>query len=237
MTNNLNEVRCKYIGSVNEVEPINHRRYTFLENEEVSRLIVGLRFDSRNTDNSGNELIGQWALWDDKYTLYFHVNIKNDENIQCVAIRDLNIREELADKIKKLIKAESKFIKANEILQYSKVIVYFNSSLPYYNRVENWGNIDDYLKEKDLSHLKYKRKEIEVLKALLKPYINKKLVELHNGNFNIDYIDIISLENRDLVEVYEIEFNVVIDKDILFIGSARISDGEIDIINFDLHEK
>lgn len=232
MVNSSREVKCKYLGSVSEVEPISNRKYTFLENEEVCNLVIALRFDSRNTDIKRNEIIGQWARSDEEYTLYFHVNIKSDDSDRYVAIRDLNIRAKLASKIRKIVQAEKKFINANQELKNSKVIVYFNSSLPYYNSIENWGIINDYLLDKDLSYLNKSRVEIELIKNMLSPIIQVTLENEFGLNDKLEYLDVVELNAKELIDIYELEFNTEC-KGKIFKGNIVIINGKIDVRNIE----
>lgn len=203
---------CEYKGSVNEVEPISHRRYTFLQNNEFKKLIVALKFDSRNTDVEGNEILGEWAMSDEKYVLYFHVNIKPEENTQSVAIRDLVVRENLTDKIIAILNAEKDFIDANSELINSRVIIYFKSSLPYYSRIESWGSVRDYLESSDISYLKQSRKEIGIIKNLLSPYVNSELEKLYLEKKSYS-IDVINIQGDELLGNYEASFILRVDID------------------------
>lgn len=236
---NEREVICEYKGSVNQTEPINHRRYTFLPKEEVDKLVVGLRFDSRNTDSNRNEILGQWAISDDRYVLYFHINIEFDENAQSIAVRDSIIRNSLADSIKKVLKAETKLLESKEELFKSPVIVYFKCALPYYNRVENWGTVEEYLSDKDLKVLQYSRKEVDIIKLLIQEHIEKKIFDFYKNNedYKIGNIDFCNIESNEIIRVYCVDFivdainNGKIQK---FKGSIKIANKIVDIIEFEM---
>lgn len=236
---NEREVICEYKGSVNQTEPINHRRYTFLPKEEVDKLVVGLRFDSRNTDSNRNEILGQWAISDDRYVLYFHINIEFDENAQSIAVRDSIIRNSLADSIKKVLKAETKLLESKEELFKSPVIVYFKCALPYYNRVENWGTVEEYLSDKDLKVLQYSRKEVDIIKLLIQEHIEKKIFDFYKNDedYKIGNIDFCNIESNEIIRVYCVDFivdainNGKIQK---FKGAIKIANKIVDIIGFEM---
>lgn len=202
---------CEYKGSVTKTQPISHRRYTFLENDNFRKLVVALKYDSRNTDVNGNQLLGEWAISHDRYVLYFHINIKKDESTQSIAVQDSILRESLALKIKNILIAEKELLEKNKILCNSRVIVYFKSSLPYYDSVESWGFVRDYLYKNDLSLFKHHRKESDIIRLLLNPYIKEKLNKFEDDNDkdndNDEYfLDIVSLKGDEFSHDYRGEF-------------------------------
>ncbi|MGL4656160.1 MAG: staygreen family protein [Sarcina sp.] len=236
---NEREVICEYKGSVNQVEPVNHRRYTFLPKEDVDKLVVGLRFDSRNTDSNRNEILGQWAISDDRYVLYFHINIEFDENAQSVAVRDSIIRSTLAKSIKKILKADIKLLEFKEDLFKSPVIVYFKCTLPYYNRVENWGTVEEYLSDKDLKVLQYSRKEVDIIKLLIQEHIEKKIFDFYKDDedYKMGNLEFCNIDSNEVLRIYCIDFivDVLIKEKIQkFKGTIKISQEVFDIIQFEV---
>lgn len=193
---------CEYKGSVSDIQPVSHRRYTFLENESTKKLVVGLKYDARNTDVYGNEILGEWAISDDKYVLYFHINIKHNENIQSMAVRDITIREALADKIRNILMAERALFDTYKELYDSRIIVYFKSSLPYYNKVESWGFVHNYLQNIEVDFFKYYRKEREITKLLLHPYIKERIIEIYKEDRDYS-LDVVSLDGDEIACNYE----------------------------------
>ncbi|WP_297518998.1 staygreen family protein [uncultured Clostridium sp.] len=236
--NNKRNVICDYKGSVNQDQPVNHRRYTFLEKEENDKLVIGLRFDSRNTSSNRNEILGQWAISDDRYVLYFHINIEADENVQSIAVRNSIIRSKLAGYIRKILNADKKLISLNEELFKSPIIVYFKCALPYYNRVENWGTVEEYLSEKDLIILQYNRREVEIIKLLTREHIDKKMFEFYNGStdYKIGEIELVEIDSKEILGIYNLEFFVSVikeNKTDKFKMSLKIYDDIVDIIQFE----
>lgn len=237
--NDKKEFICEYKGSVNEFEPINHRRYTFLKKEDIDKLVVALKFDSRNTDSDRNEILGEWAVSDDKYVLYFHVNIDFDESIQSVAVRDSIVRNGLAESIKKILIIDKKLLNNKKELFKSSIIIYFKCALPYYNRLENWGIVEEYLSDKDLKVLQYSRREVDIIKLLIKEYIEDKISDFYNNdrNYKVNNIEIFDIESNEMIKIYFIDFlvDVLKNKEIQkFKGTIKISDKMIDIIKFEI---
>lgn len=205
-------VKCQYKGSVNKFEPIAHRRYTFLEKENIDNLVVALRYDSRNSDSYRNEILGEWAITDGSYTLYFHINVQADANSQSVAVRNAMIRSSLPEKIRKIIRADVDFINKNEYLKKSAVIIYFKSTNSYYNRVEQWGNITDYLSDIDIKMYTDKLKEVEFIKVLMKPMIFEKLRELYGFDYegNLLGLEIRDFKFIEFLKIFEVEVDVFV---------------------------
>ncbi|MGL4760197.1 MAG: staygreen family protein [Sarcina sp.] len=237
---NERAIVCEYKGSVSVEQPINHRRYTFLEKEKNDKLVIGLRFDSRNTDSNRNEILGQWAISDDRYVLYFHINIEADENAQSVALRDSMIRSRLVSYIGRILKADTRLINSNEELLKAPVIIYFKCALPYYNRVEKWGIAKDYLAYKNSKFGRHNRNEVEIIKLLMREHIDEKIFGFYNGNkdYNLRDIEFVDIDSKEVLEIHHIEFFVnVEDKDEVkkFKGTIKISNDVIDIVQFGLY--
>ena len=230
---------CEYKGSVDEFEPVDHRRYTFLKKEDGDKLVVALKFDSRNTDTARNEVLGEWAVSDNKYVLYFHVNIDFDESIQSVAVRNSIARNGLAESIKRILTIDKKLLENKKELFKSSIIIYFKCALPYYNRLENWGTVEDYLSNKDLKVVQYGRREVEIIKLLIKKYIEEKVCNFYDNDeeYKIENIDIFNIESNELIKIYYIDFlvNVTRTQKIQnFIGTIKISGKVLDIIKFEI---
>lgn len=230
---------CEYKGSVDEVEPVDHRRYTFLQKEDSDKLVVALKFDSRNTDSDRNEILGEWAVSDNKYVLYFHINIDFDESIQSVAVRDSIVRNGLAGAIKRILTIDKKLLENKKELFKSSIIIYFKCALPYYNRLENWGTVEEYLSDKDLKVLQYTRREVDIIKLLIKKHIEEKIYNFYNGNkeYKIDNIEIFNIESNELIRIYYIDFlvNVVKNEKMQkFKGTIKVSEKVFDIIKFEI---
>ncbi|MGL4451206.1 MAG: staygreen family protein [Sarcina sp.] len=231
-------VICEYKGSVNQVEPINHRRYTFLPKKDVDKLVIALRFDSRNTDSNRNEILGQWAISDDRYVLYFHINIEFDENAQSVAVRDSIIRSTLAKSIKKILNADIKLLESKKELLKSPVIVYFKCALPYYNHVENWGTVQEYVSNKDLKVLQYSRKEVDIIKLLIQEHIEEKVFDFYkDDDYKVDNIEFCNIDSNETLRIYCVDFLVDViknEKVQKFRGTIKISNKIVDIIQFEV---
>ncbi|MGL5635200.1 MAG: staygreen family protein [Sarcina sp.] len=231
-------VKCQYKGSVNKFEPIAHRRYTFLEKENADNLVVALRYDSRNSDSYRNEVLGEWAITDGNYTLYFHINVQADANSQCVAVRNAMIRSSLPEKIKKIIRADINLINEHEYLKDSAVIIYFKSANAYYNKVEQWGCINDYLLDVDIKMYTGKLKEVEFIKVLMKPMIVEKLKELFGFSYEgkVLSLEIKEFKFIEFLKVFEVEVDAVVkedDEDILYKASIKAVKDNINLFSLE----
>ena len=236
---NERAIVCEYKGSVSAEQPINHRRYTFLEKEESDKLVIGLRFDSRNTDSKRNEILGQWAISDNRYVLYFHINIEADENMQSVALRDSMIRSKLVSCISRILKADMKLINSNEELLKAPVIIYFKCTLPYYNRVEKWGVTEEYLVSKNSKFGRHNRNEVEIIKLLIKEHIDEKIFDFYKEgkDYNVRDIEFIDIDSKEILEIHYIDFRVkvkVVNEIQKFKGTIRISADVVEIVQFEV---
>ncbi|MGL4742251.1 MAG: staygreen family protein [Sarcina sp.] len=231
-------VKCQYKGSVNKFEPIAHRRYTFLEKENVDNLVVALRYDSRNSDSYKNEILGEWAITDGEYTLYFHINVQADANSQSVAVRNAMIRSSLPEKIRKIIKADINLINKHEYLKKSAVIIYFKSANTYYNKVEQWGYISDYLLDVDIKMYTDKLKEVEFMKVLMKPMIVEKLRELYGFDYegSLLGLEIKDFKFIEFLKVFEVEVDVFVkegEEEVLHKASIKAVKDNINLFSLE----
>lgn len=199
-------LQIEYRDYVNEVEPIDHRRYTFVEMQDRDILSIGLRYDFQKVSSKRNEILGQWAMTDGNYNLYFELDLDRDDKVASVAVRDAIVRRCLANSIKKIIKEDSSLIDANEFLKESPVIIYFKSSLPYYNKVENWGLVINYLEDDNLEFINNNKIEGDIIKLLLMPHINNQLEFLYGEpkEFCLQKINIVKVENKGINHIYNI---------------------------------
>lgn len=206
-------LQIEYRDYVNEIEPIDHRRYTFIEMENKDVLSIGLRYDFQKVNSERNEILGQWGMTDGQYNLYFELNLDRDDKVASVAVRDAIVRRCLANSIKRILKEDSALIIANKFLEDSPVIIYFRSSLPYYNKVENWGLVKNYLEDDNLEFINDNKLEGDIIKLLLMPHINKHLEILYGEykEFCLQKMNIVKVENKGIDYIYNIIVSLPIE--------------------------
>ena len=201
------KLEVDFKDSISAEDPINHRRYTFVDSKDGNAsLSIGLRYNFKKLASKGNEILGEWAVTEGEYILYFHIHLDKCNRPAGIGVRNAIIRRNLVDCIKQILKADIKLINKHAYLKQSNVIVCFKSSLPYYDKIENWGSVDDYIGENSFDFIPDSKLELDVIKSLLKPYIDKEVVDLYDEkkNYSMQKIEIISLENLGSISSYKV---------------------------------
>lgn len=206
------KLKREFRESVDLHEPVNHRRYTFVKNNDQYTLSIGLRYDFQKINSKRDEVLGQWAMTDGIYNLYFQVHLESDSE-SSVGVKDAILRRTLASHIKQIIKADKSLINRHTYLKDSPVIIYFKSSLPYYNKIENWGKVQNYLNDENIDCINGNNAEIEIVKLLLIPYINREIEALYGKSktYSLDNITLVNIESNGLNFNYNVLINANID--------------------------
>jgi len=135
-----------YRDGVTPTEPIIPRRYTLTHSDITAELFltIGLKYAYDKISDMRDEVLGEWILVEGEY--YFNVYLQVDGQFGAVetAIRNAVFRRELPLALEAIRYGDNTFFNAHPELDNVLIIVYFNSSTPYFNRVENWGTFSDY---------------------------------------------------------------------------------------------
>ncbi|WP_017415257.1 staygreen family protein [Clostridium tunisiense] len=144
---NPEKLLVEFTQGVTETEPIIPRRYTLTHSDSTAELFltVGENFAFNKINSIRDEVLGEWIKKGPSYYYHAYLLVDGESVITNVAIRDAIFRRELPLALQAIRYGDQKFFNAHRELDSVPIIVFFQSSLPKYNKVENWGTFSDYI--------------------------------------------------------------------------------------------
>ena len=138
----------EYREGVTYTEPITYRRYTLSHSDETADLFltIGLWFASDKITPMRDEVLGEWVMMREGYVYNVYGELGGHSNEKVVARRNDTFRRELPLALEAIRYGDHRFFLAYPELNYCSIIVYFLSSNPKFNKVENWDTFSQYAK-------------------------------------------------------------------------------------------
>lgn len=139
------KLHVEYVG-VTSTEPIIPRRYTLTHSDITADLYLTLSLDFAYWKLTAmrDEVLGEWMLNDENYIYNVYLYVDGIFTSELKAIRDAVFRRELPLALEAVRYGDNEFFNAHPELDYVPIIVYFLSTDPMFNKVENWGTFSDY---------------------------------------------------------------------------------------------
>lgn len=132
--------------SVTTVEPIIPRRYTLTHSDITAELFltIGLCYANDKINAMRDEVLAEWIQKEELYFFYVYLNVDGQFGSKEASIRNSIFRRELPLALEAIRYGDSNFFCYHPYLDHSSIIVYFMSTNPQFNKVENWGALSDY---------------------------------------------------------------------------------------------
>lgn len=139
------KLHVEYVG-VTSTEPIIPRRYTLTHSDITADLYLtlGLDFAYWKLTAMRDEVLGEWMINGENYIYNVYLYVDGKFSSELKAIRDAVFRRELPLALEAIRYGDNEFFNAHPELDYVPIIVYFLSTDPMFNKVENWGAFSDY---------------------------------------------------------------------------------------------
>lgn len=215
--------------------PIIPRCYEVNYLRSSKKITVNINKDENKSKNiyKGEGLCGRWCCENEKYMLFFQVNVvSNKKGYERAKEKDKLIRKELPLMINSIIKAEEKFLNENRNLNDAEIFIKFNSTYDDFYKVESLGRLKNYinievydekeLKEKEVnSQLKIIKNKIDINKNLIlnliNPYIEIHLAPMYGKEvkFLIREIELLIIKELDGIDGGYKEHEIVVSVKIL----------------------
>ena len=143
---NPEKLSVEFRRGISPISPIIPRRYTLTHSDITAELFltIGLVYAQDKITSMRDEVLAQWQNWRNQYFLKVFLQVDGESGSEASAIRNMIFRRELPLALEAIRYGDSEFFNAHPQLDYSPIIVYFNSSIPSYNKIENWGTPADY---------------------------------------------------------------------------------------------
>ncbi|QGU94406.1 hypothetical protein GOM49_04165 [Clostridium bovifaecis] len=144
---NPDKIFVEYRQKVTSTEPILGRYYTLTHSDETGELFltIGERYAYDKINPTRDEVLGHWVKYDNKYYFYVYLYIDGGEFGEVKsAIRDKIFRKELPLALEAIRYGDRELFNVHLKLKIAPIIVFFNSYIPKYNKVNMWGIFKEY---------------------------------------------------------------------------------------------
>lgn len=143
---NPEKLSVEFRQGVTPTEPIIPRRYTLTHSDITAELFltIGLNYAFDKINAMRDEVLGEWVNVKNQY--YYHVYLYVDGPLgpTAAAIRNKIFIQELPLALEAIRYGDNKFFSIHPELNHVPIIVYFASTIPEFNRIENWGTFSEY---------------------------------------------------------------------------------------------
>jgi hypothetical protein len=134
-------------NGVTLTEPIIPRRYTLTHSDITAELFltIGPDYSYDKISKARDEVLGEWVNERGYYLYHVYLYVDGGEfSAEMAAIRNYIFRRELTLALEAIRYGDRLFFEYHKELDYSPIMVYFQSTMKRYNRIENWGTFSDY---------------------------------------------------------------------------------------------
>lgn len=141
------KLRVEFRQGVTEKEPIRQRHYTLTHSDITEELFltIGLQWAYDMINEIRDEVLGEWACQGNMHSYYVYLYIDGEFKPEIAAMRDAIFRRELPLALEAIRYGDQAFFERHKELDAVPIFVFFESSLPKYHKVENWGTFSDYV--------------------------------------------------------------------------------------------
>lgn len=208
----------EYRQGISKDKPILKRLYTLTHSDETGELFltIGNKYAFDKVSPMRDEVLGQWIKYDNAYYFYVYLLIDGGKiEADKAEIRDKIFRQELSLALEAIRYGDRGLFNAHPKLQNAPIIVFFNSSIEKYNRVERWGAFSDF----NMAYRSVKEsgsRETNILDnliaTLLNPYIEKEILNIYESNkkFCLKEVEIGAIEEIDTGESCRPNYSVTV---------------------------
>ncbi|GIM30275.1 hypothetical protein CPJCM30710_29410 [Clostridium polyendosporum] len=140
---NPEKLYVEFRPGVTPTEPIIERKYTLTHSDITAELFltIGLEYAYDKINKMRDEVLAEWRTYDGYLFLYVYVYVDGQFG---PAIRNAIFRRELPLALEAIRYGDRRFFIAHPELDNVPIWIHFDSTNPYYNRLENWGTPKDY---------------------------------------------------------------------------------------------
>lgn len=221
---NKDKLNVNYMENIDKDKPIIPRLYTLTHSDITGELYldIGIKFAYNKITALRDEVLGEWTKIGNRYVLKVDLHIDPPIDGQDPSVRDMIFRRELKLALEAIVYGDNEFFYKNKELLDSPIIVYFNSKIEKFNKIECYGVIKDYMdrksKEDDENSIckEYSDNKDNIIITLLLPYIEramyyeKKVKEKYYKD-NIKIIKIEEINDDSKVKNYNVKVRLFRD--------------------------
>lgn len=218
------------MDNILDTGPIIPRCYEVTYLKSSKKMKININKDENKSKNiyKGEGLCGRWCCENEKYMLFFQINVISNENgFEKVKEKDKKIRKELPLMINSIIKSEEKFLKENKDLIEAEIFIKFNSHYDDFYKVESFGKLKNYINIEVYDEKELKEKEVNkqikkmknksdinmgLILNLINPHIEIYLAPIYGKEvkFLIREIELLSIKELDSIDGGSKEHEIVV---------------------------
>lgn len=207
-----------------------------------NKIKINIDKDENKSKNiyKGEGLCGRWCYENEKYMLFFQVNVwTNNKDYDKAKENDKIIRAMIPLMLNEIIKSEENLLKENKGLLEAEIFIKFNCLCDDFYKVESFGKLKDYINIKRIEENKLKgekeannkfrntknQKDISknLILNLINPYIETHLSAMYGKEvrFLIKEIELLGIEELDVINGGLKEHEIVVSVKILNINKIE----------------
>ncbi|MDD3173953.1 MAG: staygreen family protein [Herbinix sp.] len=143
---NTKKLSVEFRDDVTTTEPIIPRRYTLTHSDITAELFltIGENYAYDKITAMRDEVLGEWVNIGGSYFYYAYLNVDGESGQSMVVVRNFVFRRELPLALEAIRYGDRLLFNKHKELDYAPIIVFFISSNPEFNKVENWGTFSKY---------------------------------------------------------------------------------------------
>lgn len=143
---NPEKLSIEFREGVTANSPLLGRKYTLTHSDITGDLFltIGLNYALDKINKMRDEVLGEWNRKNNRYVLNIYVYLDGKFGLINAAVRNFIFRKELPLALEAIVYGDRELLNFNKELYNSNIIVHFISTIPYYNKVEVWGKVEDY---------------------------------------------------------------------------------------------
>ncbi len=135
-----------FLPYVNEIDPIIYRRYTLTHSDITAQLFltVSSYFACNKITPMRDEVLAEWKKEHSEHQLHVYIHVDGSYGTSMSPFRYEIFVRELPLALEAIRYGDRLLFEKYPFLDKAKIIIYFNSIVPKYNRIEYWGQPEDY---------------------------------------------------------------------------------------------
>ncbi|AAK81346.1 hypothetical protein HGI32_16465 [Clostridium acetobutylicum] len=143
---NPQKLSVDFGNGITATEPIIPRRYTLTHSDITAKLFlnIGLTYAYNKMTTMRDEVLGEWVKKSQDYSYQVFLHVDGRLGPKTTAIRNKIFRRELPLALEAIRYGDKRFFNAHPYLDNAPITVFFISTNPNFNKIENWGTFSDY---------------------------------------------------------------------------------------------
>ena len=148
---NPDKLNTQYIDGVSREGPIKSRKYTLTHSDTTGDLFLTIGANYNREQISGwytrfmrDEVLAEWIEDEETYSLHIHCHVSGGLVFGPAGWRYGIFKRHLPMVIEAFVYGDQGLIDNHPELAYSKVFVHFDAVQKKFNRIEDWGTLEDY---------------------------------------------------------------------------------------------